>query len=84
MYTLEAAISKADLANSITLENHQNQAEFLHIFKNYLSARYIRKRNIHDLVVAISKVELVVSANLEIHLNRARFLHNLGKNLLAQ
>ena len=69
MDDLEAAISKTELAFSITFVNDPDRAVWLSIHVDILSDRYNRTGNMDDLEAAISRVELAVSITPENHPN---------------
>ena len=65
MNDLQAAIFKAELAVSITSEDHPDQAGRLSNLGIRLLDRYKRRGDWEDLQAAISKAELALSATPE-------------------
>lgn len=73
---LEAAISKAELAASSTL--NQNRAGTLKILGNMLFMQFIQTGNMDDLEAAISKLEVAISITPEDHSSQAAMKYDLG------
>lgn len=81
VHDLETAISRAELALSLTPEDHPDRAKGLGNLGIMLSYRYNQTGNMHDLEIAISRAELAVLIAPEDHPERARWLNNLGADL---
>ena len=81
MDDLHAAISEAELAVSITPEDHPDRVSRLSALEIMLSDRYSRTGNMDDLQAAISKAELAVSALPKDHPSRAERIKSLGMML---
>ena len=81
MDDLEAAISKAKLAVSITLIDHPDQAILVQNPGNRLLNRYNQIENMDDLEAAISNTELAVFIIPLDHPDQAMLLQNLAHEL---
>lgn len=70
VHDLDGAILKAELAVSLTPEDHSNQAHLLSGLGNMLSDRYSRTDNIPDLKEVISRTNLELSTTPDNHPDR--------------